>query len=133
MEKSIYAAPVGLDALAAEDMDAPLEIEIVDPEEVTIRADGMEIVIGADDAENIPFDANLVDYLDPGYIQTMVSELSADIDNDKHSRKDWEQTYIDGIKLLGLLVPIPTFPLVSIRIRSPTPFRAKASASLKYR
>ena len=99
-DSSLYAAPQGLEALAAD--TEPIEIEIVDPEEVNIRAGGVEITIGQDDNGEIPFGANLVEYLDPSVVQTIMSELSSNIDNDLGSRKDWERTYVEGLKLLGL-------------------------------
>ena len=103
MDKSLYQAPAGIEALAADIAPEEIEIEIVDPEEVNIRADGLEVTIGKEDEEgDIPFSANLVEHLDPSYVQSMVSELMAEIDNDLQARKDWERTYIDGIQLLGL-------------------------------
>jgi hypothetical protein len=99
-DSSLYAAPQGLEALAAD--TEPIEIEIIDPEEVNIRAGGMEITIGQDDNGDIPFGANLVEHLDPSVVQTIMSELSSNIDNDLGSRKDWERTYVEGLKLLGL-------------------------------
>jgi hypothetical protein len=41
MDKGLYEAPLGLDALAAG--EAPIEIEVVDPEEMSISFDGVEI------------------------------------------------------------------------------------------
>ena len=41
IDKALYQAPEGIDALAAKEV--PLEIEVVNPEEVTIGMDGLEI------------------------------------------------------------------------------------------
>jgi hypothetical protein len=63
IEKSLYAAPEGIESLMPEtEEDGGIEIEIVDPEEVTINMGGMEIKI--EGGEEDDFDANLVDYLD---------------------------------------------------------------------
>ena len=43
IDKALYQQPVGIDALA--EQESPLEIEIVDPEEVNIGIDGLEIQI----------------------------------------------------------------------------------------
>ena len=43
IEKSLYEAPQGLESLAAE---PDIEIEVVDPEEVNIAMDGIEIHMG---------------------------------------------------------------------------------------
>jgi len=97
--KSLYSAPVGL-ADAAQD-EEPIEIEIVDPEEVTIRADGVEIEIEPKE-EDDDFSENLAETLPEGVLSTLSSTLLHDIDNDIGSRKDWERTYTEGLRLLGL-------------------------------
>lgn len=103
IEKSLYAAPEGLEALMPEtEDDGGIEIEIVDPEEVTINVGDMEITI--DGSEEDDFDANLVDYLDESTVTTIVTDLVGDYDDDVNSRKDWMQTYVDGLELLGMKI-----------------------------
>ena len=99
IDKAMYAAPQGLPALAED--EEPLEIEIVDPEAVNISIGDTEISIRPD-GEGEDFSANLAETMDPGALQTLASELSSDIDQDKNSRKEWEKTYVEGLKLLGL-------------------------------
>lgn len=53
---------------------------------------------------------NLAEYLDEGYLRTVGSDLVGKYDNDKLSRKEWEDTYTKGIKLLGLSVEEKTEP-----------------------
>jgi hypothetical protein len=103
IEKSLYAAPEGIEALMPEtEEDGGIEIEIVDPEEVTISMGGMEITI--DGSEEDDFDANLVDYLDESIVTGIVTDLIGDYDDDVNSRKDWMQTYVDGLELLGMKI-----------------------------
>ena len=99
VDKGLYQAPLGLDELAGD--EEPIEIEIVDPEEVNIHAGDLDISIQPGDGED-DFGANLADLMDDGDLQELASDLSGDIDNDKASRKDWEKAYTEGIKLLGL-------------------------------
>jgi hypothetical protein len=106
IDKALYQQPMGIDALAQNE-DA-IEIEIVDPEEVNIRAGDMEISIGEGDDDT--FSDNLADEVAEGALQSMASELSSDIDNDKNSRKDWEKSYTEGLKLLGLQMEERTEP-----------------------
>jgi hypothetical protein len=108
IDKALYQQPVGIDALA--EQESPLEIEIVDPEEVTIGMDGMEIKIGKDSPEEEGFSDNLAEYMDDGALQSLAGDLISDIDNDKGSRKEWEKTYVDGLKLLGLQIEERTEP-----------------------
>ncbi len=99
-DKSLYQAPQGLEELA---QDAePIEIEIVDPEAVHIGIDGLEIDIEKDETDGEEFDANLAEFIAESAIQSMANDLVGDIDNDRSSRKDWEKTYTEGLKLLGL-------------------------------
>ena len=100
IDKSLYAAPQGIEDLAQE--ETPIEIEIVDPESVTIGIDGMEIEIEAAEPSVEDFDANLADYMEGGELQQLGGDLAAQIDDDKASRKEWEKAYVNGLKLLGL-------------------------------
>ena len=87
-----------------------MEIEIVDPEEVTIGMDGLEIKIKPDEDGEEEFGDNLAEYIDDGALQSLAGDLVSDIDNDKGSRKEWEKTYVDGLKLLGLQIEERTEP-----------------------
>ena len=97
IDKGLYSAPAGLESLGQE--EEPIEIEIVDPEQVNIHADGLDLSITPTESD---FDANLAEELDEGAMQSMASDLAEDIVNDKDSRKEWEKAYVDGLKLLGL-------------------------------
>jgi len=113
IDKALYQQPTGIDEAA--EGEAPLEIEIIDPEEVNITTDGMEISLrpGEDDAEDDAeedFDANLAEFMAEGAISAMAGDLISDIDNDKNSRKDWEKSYTEGLKLLGLQMEERTEP-----------------------
>jgi hypothetical protein len=106
IDKALYQQPTGIDALAQG--EEAIEIEIVDPEEVNIKAGDLEISIGEGDDDT--FSDNLADEVTEGALQSMASELSSDIDNDKASRKDWEKAYTEGLKLLGLQMEERTEP-----------------------
>ena len=100
IDKALYQAPAGIDALAQD--EEPIEIEIVDPESVDIHAGDLDIHIGADEDGSDEFNANLAEQMDEAAIQSLAGELSKAVDQDKASRKDWEKAYVEGIKLLGL-------------------------------
>lgn len=106
IDKGLYAAPQGLEALGD---DEGIEIEIVDPEEVNIAGPGFEMELRKAEAED-KFYENLVDVLDEGALTALAGELEDAINNDKGSRKDWEKTYVDGLKLLGLQIEERTEP-----------------------
>jgi hypothetical protein len=100
IDKSLSSAPQGLESLSQPD-DEGIEIEIVDPEEVTIHAGDMEIKIGSIEDD---FDANLAEELDDDVISSLVSDLLSDFEDDVNSRKEWMQTYVDGLELLGMRI-----------------------------
>ena len=99
MDKSLYQAPVGL----AEMMDAPdIEIEIEDPESLSIDMGGVEIDLKPQKATAEDFDANLADFMDDSELGALGNDLVDDFVKDNMDRKDWIKTYIEGLKLLGL-------------------------------
>jgi hypothetical protein len=108
IDKALYQAPVGIDALAEQEPE--MEIEIVDPESVTIGIDGLEIEIEPMEEGEDDFDANLAEYMNEGELTTIAGDLIGDYDNDISSRKDWIQTYVDGLELLGLKIEERTEP-----------------------
>ena len=111
IEKSLYAAPQGLEELAAMDQASPqIEIEIEDPESVTIGVDGMEIEIVPDKDSEDDFNANLAEFIGEDVLQSLAEELISDYDEDVASRKDWMQTYVDGLELLGMKIEERTEP-----------------------
>jgi hypothetical protein len=101
IEKSLYQAPVGLDSLVEEE---PIEIEIVDPESVTIGIDGLEIELTPAEPSAEDFDANLAEYISEAELVSIAGDLLGDFEDDISARKDWIQTYVDGLELLGMKI-----------------------------
>lgn len=102
IDKGLYQAPVGLEELAVE--EPAIEIEIENPDGVTIGMDGLEIEIEPREETDEDFNANLAEYISDGELQTLVGDLIGDFDDDVASRRDWMQTYVDGLELLGLKI-----------------------------
>ena len=103
IEKGLYQAPLGMDQLAME--EEPIEITIEDPESVEIGIDGMPILrIEEGDDEEDEFSENLAEKMSASELQSLASELIGDFDDDVSSRKDWMQTYVDGLELLGMKI-----------------------------
>ena len=101
IDKSLYQTPKGIEEAAAGDGAEPIEIEIVDPEEVNIKAGDMEIHIEPGENED-DFHANLAEEMDESALQSLAGDLAGDVSNDIASRKDWEDAYREGLTLLGL-------------------------------
>jgi hypothetical protein len=100
VDKGLYAAPQGMEELA--EMEPDLEIEIEDPEEVTIKAGGMEIEIDPDRMSDDEFNKNLAEEIEDSLLENLAGDLIEDYESDIASRKDWLNTYVDGLELLGL-------------------------------
>lgn len=99
MDKGLYQAPMGLSDLAEQ---PELEIEIEDPEALSIQAGDIEIDLKPRKETAEDFDANLAEYMDQGDLSGLAEELVSDFDKDTMDRRDWIKTYVDGLKLLGL-------------------------------
>ena len=51
--------------------------------------------------QQIPFNANLAEFMDEGELGALSSQIMADYEDDQSSREEWEDTYIRGLDLLG--------------------------------
>ena len=110
IDKALNQAPLGLAAIDPEQEGPDLEIEIEDPESVNIKTGDMEIELEPGDEDDDEFNANLADEMDEKELTELVGDLLGEFDEDISARKDWIQTYVDGLELLGLKVEDRTEP-----------------------
>lgn len=109
IDKGLYAAPLGMEQLAQE--EAPLEIAIEDPESVEIGIDGETLLrIEKEEIDAEEFAENLAEYMSDSELESIASDLVSDYEDDVASRKDWMQTYVDGLELLGMKIEIRAEP-----------------------
>ena len=107
IEKGLYAAPDGLDEgmnVELEGSDpAELEIEVVNPEMVTLDDGSVEITIipDANVTDLMDFNVNLAEVLDEDVLQNLASEVLGLVEADIDSRKDWADTFVKGLEVLG--------------------------------
>jgi hypothetical protein len=101
IEKSLYAAPEGVEGLS--ESEEGMSIEIVDPEVVTLSDGSMEITIVPD--SNIgdmgEFDSNLAEFLEDSELSSLANELIESVESDTDARKEWAETYVKGLQVLG--------------------------------
>jgi hypothetical protein len=107
MDKALYGAPQGIDQLGVE--EEPIEIEIEDPESVRIDMGDTEIEIEKTEDDD-EFSKNLAEDIPEDVLSSLASELIGDFESDVSARKDWIQTYVDGLELLGLKMEERTEP-----------------------
>jgi len=100
IDKSLYTAPQGM---PMEEMGAPIEIEIEDPESVSISMGELSVVLSPDGEDTADtFAANLAEFMDERDLSSLGTDLIDEFDKDNMDRKDWIRTYVEGLKLLGL-------------------------------
>jgi hypothetical protein len=108
IDKALNQAPLGLSEMV-EDMEPAIEIEIEDPESVSIKAGDLEIVLEKEDMDD-EFNENLAENLEDDILTELAGDLLGEFQSDIDSRKDWVQTYVDGLELLGLKIEERTEP-----------------------
>ena len=91
------------------DENPELEVEVIDPDAVTVTDDDGSVAIVLDDEmqEEImgpEHSSNLAEYLDEGELESMASDLIGSFESDRKSRKDWASSYVKGLDLLGLKI-----------------------------
>lgn len=110
IDKGLYEAPQGMEEEVELMGAAPIEIEIENPESVSIGVGGMEIELTPAEPSAEDFDANLAEYLDEEVLAAISQELCDFYAMDLASRADWEETYREGLDLLGLKIEDRTEP-----------------------
>ena len=99
VEKGLFQAPKGVE----EEETEQLEIEIVNPDMVTLDDGSMEVTI-VPDAEGVStgaFDENIAENMDDDQLAAVADELLGNIDSDLESRKEWADTFVRGLDVLG--------------------------------
>ncbi len=92
-----------------------VEIQVVNPEAVSIEADGEEVIIDftgefTEELSGPDHDANLAEYIEDDELGALASELVDDFVADRQSRKDWARSYVKGLDLLGMKIEERTQP-----------------------
>ena len=102
MDKGLYSAPQGIEQLQDSDMpDFEIESDALNmlPDgsvEVTLEKEGE--MLGEEDGE---FDENLAEDMDEDELSLLASELIEEVEADINSRRDWAETYVRGLEVLG--------------------------------
>ena len=99
IEKALSPA-LGVDDESSEE---GLEIEIVNPDMVTLDDGSVEVTLipGKMGSDDDAFDANLAESLDEGVLEKLADDLVGAVDGDIDSRKDWADTFVKGLDVLG--------------------------------
>ena len=104
MSPSLTPAPMGLGAImdTLENTEPDLEIEIENPDRVTLADGSVEITLIPEPTKGEDFGDNLAEFMDEGELTTLAGDLLALVDADINSRKDWVDAYVKGLEVLGM-------------------------------
>jgi hypothetical protein len=111
IEKGLYGMPEGIDEALAQNMgepDAVIEMAIATDEDMPVMVEledgSVEISFGeeVEEIDAAPFDANLADYLEDSQLQEISSELCDAVEGDMAARRDWADSYVAGLDVLGM-------------------------------
>ena len=108
IEKGLYGMPEGLDEEMMGEPDAVIEMAIATDEDMPVMVEmedgSIEVSFGeeVEEADMAPFDANLAEYLDDGQLQELSDELIGAVEADTNSRREWADTFVRGLDVLGL-------------------------------
>ena len=98
------AAPNSFEGMPSEGMD----IEIIEDEEGGVIVDFDPSMRDMEDEGD--FNRNLAEELDSGLLGVVANELMGEYDANKASRSDWEDTYRNGLDMLGFTYKERTLP-----------------------
>ena len=114
IDKTLNPLPSGidvdvLDSDELEGMDEQIEVLMLSDEEMEANTELLEdgsveitLIGGTDTEQYIPFDANLVEHLEEEELTSIATDLIEMIGSDISSRKEWADTFVQGLDVLGL-------------------------------
>jgi hypothetical protein len=100
-DKSLYTAPMSVDGF--DELDAPeitdsIEVQIEEPDE----SGDVTVILEEETTVDGDFNANLADEMDEAELAALADDLDELVTSDINSRKDWADTYVKGLEVLGL-------------------------------
>ena len=103
IEKALTPNTMGEEIQANGKLPEPdLEIEIVNPDMVTLDDGSVEVIlIPGGDTKKGGFSANIAEELEEDILNTLSSDIVGLIDADTQSRKEWADTFVKGLDVLG--------------------------------
>jgi len=98
IDKAVYSSSISTPSSAL-DEEQSIEVEIAPDEDGSVVVD---LEPGSDTTKSDTFDANLADYMDRAALQSISSDLLGLVDADINSRKDWVDSFVKGLEVLGM-------------------------------
>jgi len=108
IEKGLYGMPEGIDEELMGEPDAVIEMAIATDEDtpvvVELEDGSVEISFGEEieEIDAAPFDANLAEYLEDSQLEEVSGDLCEAVEGDMAARRDWADSYVAGLDVLGM-------------------------------
>ena len=104
IEKGLYGMPEGIEEMGEDEAVIAIDTMSDTGVEVVLEDGSVEITFGEEieEIDAAPFDANLADYLDDGQLQEVSSDLCDAVESDMAARRDWADSYVAGLDVLGM-------------------------------
>ena len=100
IEKALSPSPIGIDEEAA--TAEALEIEIVNPDMVTLDDGSVEVtIIPGGDTKKGGFNANIAEEMEDEELSNLADDIVDMVEADLNSRRDWADAYVKGLDVLG--------------------------------
>lgn len=87
-----------------------VKIGVVNPEAVMVETEDGGVEFDFTESESQVMSENLADMMDEDDLNDLASDLVGAYEDDRTSRQEWEDTYSDGLELLGIRNEIRTQP-----------------------
>ena len=94
------------------DLQITLEAEPTDDIVVELDDGSAEITLTPGSDEEIAFDANLAEHMDESALSLLASDIISEVDADIESRREWADTFVKGLEVLGMKFEERTEPWV---------------------
>ena len=108
IEKGLYGMPEGIDEELLGEPDAVIEMAIATDEDMPVMVEledgSVEISFGEEieEIDAAPFDANLAEYLEDNQLEEISGDLCEAVEGDMAARRDWADSYVAGLDVLGM-------------------------------
>ena len=120
IDKALEALNLGLD-MEPDGVDVTMEKEVEFDPAFEMQEDGSAIIPDAAPPVPTEHNVNLADVIAEKDLATLSNDLVAFFESDKDSRKDWEDTYVKGLDMLGFKYENRTQPL-TVQVKWFTPY-----------
>jgi len=104
IEKGLYEMPEGIEDMEEDEAMLTIDVMSDDGVEVVLEDGSVEITFGEEieEIDAAPFDANLADYLEDSQLEEISGDLCEAVEGDKEARRDWADSYVAGLDVLGM-------------------------------